>query len=206
MNGHAGDHSYLWLARMYSLTGFVFAAAFVLFFLIPYSSIFGGAASFNSLMIRVDAVPMLGWAQFFLVLVPLCFHMAMGVLVVYNCQINVVSYRYYRNWMYALQRLCGLFLIPFVTYHIYAAELRPALSGRALTADIMYQLLASPWAKAFYCAGIACAAFYFGNGLASAVRSWGLAATRRSRSAFVIAGWMLTIVMTAWGLKIVFSF
>jgi len=206
MNGYSGDHSYLWLTRLYSLTGFVFAAALVLLFLIPYSSIFGGAAAFNRFMLRMDAVPMIGWALALFVLLPLIFHAAMGVLMIYGCQINVVSYGYYRNWMYALQRLAGLVLIPFVAYHVYSAWLVPAVSGRPLTAAAFYARLASPWMKAFYVAGVTCAAFYVGNGLAQAARSWGLAASRRSRGAFVIAGWIVTILLAAWGLKIVFSF
>jgi len=114
MNGRITDHSYFWMHRLYSITGLIFAAAFLLLFLVPYSSIFGGAASFNSLMARMHSAPMLGWAQTLFVLLPLVFHTAMGVLIIYTCQINVMSYGYYRNWIYALQRLAGLFLIPFV--------------------------------------------------------------------------------------------
>ncbi|MBN1282238.1 MAG: hypothetical protein JXA24_00515 [Proteobacteria bacterium] len=205
MNGTAGDHTYYWLHRLYSLTGFVFAASFVLFFLVPYSSIFGGDLAFNSFMARIDAVPLLGWAQFALILVPLVFHTAMGVMIVYGSQINVVSYGYYRNWMYALQRLAGLALIPFVSYHIYSAELAPAVSGRAVTAGLMFSRLSSPWVKGLYLAGVASAAFYFGNGLAHASRSWGIAASRRSRGAFVIAGWMITLLLAFWGVKLVLS-
>jgi len=206
MNGETSDHTYYWLHRLYSITGFCFAASFIAFFLIPYSSIFGGEAEFNRLMARAGAIPMLGWAEFLFVLVPLVFHMAMGILIVYNSQINVVSYGFYRNWMYALQRLAGLILIPFVAYHIYLVKLSPVLSGRPLTAAIMLSALSSPWTRALYFTGVAAAAFYFGNGLAHSSRSWGVAASRRARGAFVTAGWIVTIILGAWGVKLVLSF
>ncbi|MFA4973998.1 MAG: hypothetical protein WC683_15415 [bacterium] len=206
MNGHAEDNTYYWLHRMYSITGFCFAAAFVFFFLIPYSSIFGGDAAFNRLMVRMDAVPMLGWALFFFVLVPLVFHMAMGILIVYNCRINVISYGYYRNWMYAMQRLAGLCLIPFVAYHIYAAGLKPVVMGRPMTAEMMSSAFSSPWVKALYMAGVVAAAFYFGNGFAHSLRSWGLTASGRSRGALAMAGWIVTLLLATWGVKLVLSF
>jgi len=206
MNGDAGDHTYYWLHRLYSITGLCFAVSFVLLFLVPFSSIFGGEAAFNRFMARTDAIPMLGWAEFLFVLVPLIFHMAMGILIVYNSQINVVSYGFYRNWMYALQRLAGLILIPFVAYHIYLAELSPALSGRPLTAAVMLSALSTPWTRVLYFAGVVAAAFYFGNGLAHSSRSWGLAASRRARGAFVTAGWIVTMILGAWGVKLILSF
>jgi len=177
-----------------------------LFFLIPYSSVFGGAAEFNRFMAKLGMVPMLGWAQVIFIALPLIFHAALGLMIVHGCQINAFNYGYYRNWMYALQRVAGIILIPFVIYHVYKTEIVMAFSNTSIDFSLMHALLSHTWAKAFYCAGIACAAFYIGNGFATQLTSWGIAVTRRARSAATIVGWIITIGLAAWGLRLVLYF
>ncbi len=206
MRGTSTDFSYFWLHRLHSITGLVFALAFVLFFLLPYSSVFGGHAEFNRFMAKVDMVPMLGWTQVVFIALPLIFHAAFGLMIVHGCQINAFNYSYYRNWMYALQRVTGVILIPFIAYHVYKTKLALAFGSTPLNYNFMHSVLAHPWAKVFYCAGIVCAAFYIGNGFTTQATSWGIAASRRARSAASIAGWVITLILATWGLRLVFSF
>jgi succinate dehydrogenase / fumarate reductase cytochrome b subunit len=206
MRGTSQSFSYLWLCRLHSVTGVIFALAFIFCFLLPYSSVFGGASAFNGSMAARFAAPMLGLALVFFVLLPLIYHAAFGLMIVHGCQINSFKYNYYRNWMYALQRVAGLLLIPFVVYHIYRTELATAIGARPLNFDAMHAILAPAWATWLYIVGIACAAFYIGNGIAMQSATWGFAAARRARSAAIIFGWILTIVLAAWGIRIILSF
>ncbi len=206
MNGSSGEYSYFWLQRLHSLTGFILALAFILLFLVPYSTVLGGDAAFTRFMAKSGEIPLLGWAELLLVGVPLVFHIAMGLMIIHGGQINVFAYGLYKNWMYALQRLTGLILIPFVLYHVYETKLAFLFSGRSIDAKHMHAILTPGWSKAFYITGIICAAFYFGNGLAGALSSWGLAASRRSRTAAAIAGWIITILMAVWGVRLILEF
>jgi succinate dehydrogenase / fumarate reductase cytochrome b subunit len=206
MRSTSTDFSYFWLHRLHSITGIIFAFAFVGFFLIPYSSVFGGPSEFNRFMVEAARIPMLGWAQIVFIVLPLIFHAAFGLMIVHNCQINVFNYGYYRNWMYALQRVCGIILIPFVLYHVYKTKLAFALNSVPINYDFMHAIFSHSWAKVFYCTGIVCAAFYIGNGFATQTTSWGLAASRRARSTASVVGWVITIVLAAWGLRLVFYF
>lgn len=206
MRGDASGFGYLWLSRLHSITGLVFAAAFVLCFLAPYSSVFGGAAGFDAEMLQRSRAPMLGLAQVVFILIPLIYHAAYGLMVVHGSQINAFKYNYYRNWMYALERIAGLLLIPFVIYHIYRTELASAVGAAPLSFDAMHSVLGPAWARAVYAAGVVIAAFYIGNGLAMQSSIWGVASARRARGAAIIAGWLITIVLSLWGIRIVLSF
>jgi succinate dehydrogenase / fumarate reductase cytochrome b subunit len=206
MRGSAQDFGYFWLYRLHAITGMVFALAFVFCFLLPYSSIFGGPAEFNHFMAKVGAIPMLGLTQTIFIVLPLIFHAALGLMIVHGCQINAFSYGFYRNWMYALQRITGIILIPFVAYHVYKTYLVMAFNGKSVDFNFMHSLLAHPWAKVFYCVGIVCTAFYIGNGFASQSTAWGIAASRRARSAASVLGWVVTLGLVIWGLRLVFYF
>jgi len=206
MRGSSTGFGYLWLSRLHSISGVILALAFVFFFLLPYSSVFDGAQAFNRLMAERALVPMLGWAQVIFILIPLIYHAAFGLTVVHGCQINAFRYNYYRNWMYALERFAGLVLIPFIIYHLYRTVLAQAAGKGPLSFDAMHAILAPSWAKAVYIAGVVCLAFYVGNGLAMQSTAWGVAAARRARGLAVIVGWIVTIVLAAWGVRVVLSF
>ncbi len=206
MRGVASGFGYLWLSRLHSITGLVFAIAFVCCFLLPYSSIFSGPSSFDAAMAERFSAPMLGLAQVAFILIPLIYHAAYGLMIVHGSQINAFKYGYYRNWMYALERVAGLLLIPFVIYHIYRTELASAVGAGPLSSGYMHALFASGWSKGVYAAGIVIAAFYIGNGLAMQSSVWGAAASRRARGAAIVVGWIVTTVLTLWGLRIILSF
>lgn len=206
MNSRSGEYGYLWLMRLHLLAGAVFAAAFCLLFLLPYSAIFSGPEAFNRIVLRIDAIPMIGILLALFVLVPLLFHAALGLMVLHAGRFNAIAYGSFRNWMYALQRLAGLLLIPFVAYHIATTWLAFAFSGRHLTAVRLHEIASPAWARALYVLGVVAAAFYIGNGLATAASTLGICASRRSRSAAVIAGWVITLALAVWGVRLVLAF
>lgn len=204
MRGTNSGFGYFWLCRLHAVAGVVFAMAFVLYFLLPFSAALGGPQAFDGSM--AEAAHASGMAVAVFVLLPLIYHAAFGVMLVHGCQINAFRYGTYRNWMYALERVAGLLLIPFVIYHLFKMELPFALSSSPLSFDAMHALLAPTWRKALYLGGMCAAAFYIGNGLAMQATTWGFAASEKARGAAVIAGWVLTIVLAVWGAKIVLSF
>lgn len=206
MRSVSSGFGYFWLSRLHTIAGIVFALAFILCFLVPYSYVFKGHEAFTAHMAELMRTPMLGWVLVLLVLIPLIYHASFGLLKVHGCQINAFHYGYYRNWMYALERIAGLILIPFVIYHIYKTWLAPAIGAGPLGYNAMRSLLTPTSIKSFYLVGIVCAAFYIGNGLAMQASGFGFAATRRSRSAAIIVGWIVTILLAVWGIAIVLSF
>ncbi len=206
MNSRSGEYGYLWLQRLHLFAGAIFAAAFCLLFLLPYSAIFSGPDAFNRIVARIDAIPMIGILLALFVLAPILFHAALGLMVLHAGRFNAIAYGSFRNWMYALQRLAGLLLIPFVAYHVATTWLAFAFSGKHLTAVRLHEIVSPAWARSLYIVGALAAAFYIGNGLATAACTIGLCASRRSRSAAVIAGWVVTLALAVWGVRLVLAF
>jgi succinate dehydrogenase / fumarate reductase cytochrome b subunit len=157
-------------------------------------------------MLSWSQFPMIGWIKSLGILLPLIFFALSGLLILQSGRINVIIYGSVRNWMYALQRLTGLILIPFVAYHLVSLELAPAFSDKAPNANLLFLVLKPAWTRALYLAGTVSAAFFIGNGMATAATLWGMAATRRAREAVAIAGWIVTLVLAVWGVKIVMAF
>ncbi len=205
MAGGSGT-GYFWLRRLHTVAGLWLAFVYFAFFLVPMSSAFGGAASFNETASYISRLPLAGLAFTLLVLAPLMFHAAMGVSLLYTSSFNVISYGFYRNWMYALQRVTGIVVVPFAAYHIAKTILPFAFTGRFADFAFMQALMGTAWVRALYSAGVLCAAFHIGNGVASALSSLGITGSKRSQDAFSMAMWIVTLVFAVWGLRIVFAF
>lgn len=197
---------YFWLRRLHSLTGVLLSFAYIVFFLIPWSSAVGGPQAFNRSAAFMARLPLGDVVLALLVIAPLALHAAVGLSIISGSRFNVIAAGNYRNWMYALQRIAGLLLIPFVISHLWRAELAFAFTGRHADFAFAQGLLAPAWAKALYGAGVVCAAFHIGNGIAVGLMRWGVAISRRAQDAAAIAMWVATLVLAAWGLRIVFAF
>lgn len=194
------------MRRLHSLTGFVFAFAFVFLFLLPYSTAIYGYESFNLLSDIAARIPLLGEFEAVFILVPLALHAVIGLSVIHSSQFNVIAYGTYRNWMYALQRMAGLILIPFIIYHVYFTRIVFAFTGRHADFAYMHNLLSSEWVSALYVAGIVAAAFYIGNGASIELVRWGVAVKRRSQDVIAMIMWVVTLIMALWGIRILMSF
>ena len=206
MSSTSGEYSYFWVRRLHSIVGVFLVLAFTILYLIPLSSAFGGAKAFNGFMLLFDNVPMIGLFEVLFVIVPLIIHAILALIAVYSSSINVVGYNHYRNWMYALKRITGILLVPFVAYHIFATTLKFAFTGRHINYSYMQTLLSPAWMKVFYGVGIACAIFYLGASVETALFEWGVTVSRRSRDVVSVVMWCIAISLTVWGVKIVLAF
>ncbi|HPM40878.1 MAG TPA: hypothetical protein PLY45_00390 [bacterium] len=205
MAGGAGT-GYFLVRRLHTLSGLLVSLAYVFLFLMPMSAAAGGAASFNGLAKSLNDLPFAGAAMLPFVLAPLAFHAAVGLSMLYGSELSAISYGFYRNWMYALQRLTGVVLVPFVVFHVTKAHLAFAFTGRAADYAFMQKLLAPGWVRAVYVAGVISAAFHIGNGMATALARLGILGTRRAQDAAAMVMWVVTLVLAAWGVRVVYAF
>lgn len=197
---------YFWLKRFHSLTGLWLAIFYVICFLLPYSAILGGHESFDIIAMIRAKVPLVGTLRFVFVFIPLLFHAIFGLALIYTSEINVISYGTYKNWMYALQRLSAVIIIPFIAYHVYRTEIVFAFTGKYADYAYMSALVSEPWVKAIYLTGIFAASFHAGGGIATALFRWGVTVSRRSQDVAAMAMWAVTFVFAVWGFLVVNSF
>lgn len=206
MAGQGTGSGYFWVRRLHSLAGVLLSVAYVVGFIIPFSVAFGGAVSFNRFAAAAARVPFLDVVEILCFVVPLLFHAAVGLAIIYGSQVNVVAYGFYRNWMVALQRVTGLVLLAFFAYHVATVRLAFAFTGRFPDFAFLQKHFAPSWVKGLYLAGVICAAFHIGNGIAGALARWGITQSRRAQDAAAMAMWVVTLVLAAWGARIVLAF
>ncbi len=206
MSGRVGEFGYFWLHRFHSMAGFLLAIAYLFLFLLPYSSAMQGVLSFNQTMSVLHGLPMFNSFCIVIVGALLIFYASLSFMIIHSSGANPVSYGRYRNWMYLLQRVAFLMILPALIYHVSNVTLKTAFGDRMIDFAMMNFALSKLWVNLLYIAGVLGAAFYIGNGLVLAMMGWGVAASKSSRDALAALGWVITFILAAWGLRVIFSF
>lgn len=187
------------------MIGVVLPVMFIALYLVPFSSAFGGPDAFNGFMTVLGVIPLYSFFEVVLFAL-LILHAALMLSAVYASSVNVVSYDHYENWMYALRRLAGVIVIPFMFYFIFVTRMRFAFSDKDIDYLLMQNMLSSSWLRGFFAVGIVSVMFYLMSSFLTVLIEWGITVSRRSRNAVSMAGWCVLIALSAWGLKILFTF
>ncbi len=168
---------YFLVRRLHSLTGVVPVGLFLLehFFFNSFS--LAGRTAYGDMVARLRSLPYLPLIEFFLILAPLYFHGLLGIVLVYGGEVNVHRFPFGRNWMYFLQRLTGVTVLLFVTYHLWHTR----FSGRTDFFDLMAQSLAQPGIFAVYLVGVLASSYHLANGLWGFSITWGFMTGRRAQ-------------------------
>lgn len=163
-----------WLRKLHSLTGAVFLGYFLSVHVV-------GVGGYKSMFARV--------AFFWL---PLAFHGLYGLFIIYEAQPNNIGYNYWRNWMYLLQRVTGVLLIPFIAMHV-------------LDIKGLNELSSLPWYKPVWYAGMLSAVFHFANGFFGAMIEWGVTVGPHSQRVMVVLCLIISIVLGALGVHTLYA-
>lgn len=200
------NHNYFYLRRLHSLLGIFPIGVFLLEHFFSNSFAFQGAERFNQLVHAFQGLWITPFLEIGLIGLPILFHAALGLVIVYTGSTNFVSYGYYRNLMYFFQRLTGAAALVFIIVHIYSTRISMMFAGKEITFTEMHQLLQPTWAKWFYVIGVLSAAYHLTNGIATALMTWGITVSQRSQKIAALALWAAFAVMSAWGLLILRTF
>lgn len=206
MKERHGTYDYFLLRRLQSLFGVFPLAGFLCIHFTFNSFVFSGGQSFNLLVQTTQGFPLTPFLEIGLIAVPLLVHVLLGFVIIYRGSVNLFPYPYYRNWIYIFQRVTGFVAVAFVLFHVWSTRLHSLFTGQHVTFAYMQQHFEPVWVRVFYMVGVISVAFHFANGLATALITWGITASKRSQFAMNIVTWVVTIVMGAWGLRILLAF
>ncbi|PSL44027.1 succinate dehydrogenase subunit C [Salsuginibacillus halophilus] len=191
--------------RLHSLLGVIPVGIFLIqHFIVNHFAVYG-ASNFNAAATFMESLPFRYALEIFLIFLPILFHAIYGLYIVFQGKSNTSRYGYFRNWMFLLQRITGVFLIIFIAWHVWETRVQAAL-GADVNYDMMADILSSPFMLAFYIAGVVAATFHFANGLWSFSVSWGITVTPRSQQ---IAGYVsigVFLVLTFIGIRAILAF
>lgn len=187
------------LRKIHSLTGIIPIGIFLLEHLITNSFALGGAGSYNEKIAAFQQIPFLVWVEILFIGIPLAFHTLLGLYYTYLAQNNVLDYKYFRNYMFYLQRATAIIAFIFVAYHVYTTRIGRAFAGIEISYEFMNQILSQPLFFALYFIGLLAAVFHFTNGIYTFAISWGISIGPSSQKKLQTVCTALFIILIAVG-------
>ena len=191
--------------RLHSLTG-LFPVG--LFLIVHFSANYystKGVEAYNKAASFMGNLPFLLFLEFVLIYIPLVFHAVYGVYIAFTAKHNVRRFSLFRNWMFLLQRITGLFLIVFISWHVWETRIQKA-RGAEVNFDMMANILDNPWMLAFYIAGVVSSMFHLANGIWSFCVSWGITVSPRSQQIMTYVTMAFFVVMSYVGIRALLGF
>lgn len=163
-----------WLRKLHSLTGLIFLGYFLCVHV-------RGNGGYKDTFTRLAFL-----------LLPLLFHGLYGLFIIYESSPNNNRYGYWRNWMFLLQRISALILVPFVIMHFMV------MKGWVGFGD-------EQWYIAFWYVGVVAAVFHLANGLFGAAIEWGITVGPHSQRVLVVISFIAFLVLGAFGVHTLYT-
>jgi succinate dehydrogenase / fumarate reductase cytochrome b subunit len=144
--------------------------------------------------------PLAQGITFAVVLVPLLWHTYWGIARLLQTRPNYPRYSYFANLKYILQRLSAVGLLAFLGAHLWLAFLKPRMNdGPESFADLALHMRFHRPTLVVYVLGVLAVAYHLGNGVHTALMTWGIARTRRAMRQWELAAWVVFIALLALG-------
>jgi len=106
------------LRKLHQLSGIVPLALFVLEHFYTNSKALSGAEDFNKAVADLQSIPYILFIEIGGIFIPLIYHAVYGLVITWEMRPNNLSYPYPRNWFYTIQRVTGIILFVFITFHV----------------------------------------------------------------------------------------
>ncbi|MFC5603901.1 succinate dehydrogenase cytochrome b558 subunit [Sporosarcina koreensis] len=194
-----------YLRRLHSLLGVIPVGLFVTQHLVVNHFATRGEEAFNNASNFMGNLPFVLFLEWFIIYIPLMFHAFYGVYIAFTAKNNVQRYGTFRNWMFMLQRVTGVFLVVFIAWHIYETRIQKAL-GAEVNFDMMADILSNPFMLVFYIVGVLSATFHLANGLWSFAVTWGIAQSPRSQKIVSYITIVAFLVLSVIGMQALLAF
>lgn len=200
-----GNH-YFW-RKLHSLSGVIPVGGFLIFHLTLNSMAFlKGPEAYNTIIKVNTSLPLVTLIEWVVIFLPLYYHAIYGIVVALDSRNNVLRYQYFRNWMFWVQRVSGIFTLFFVSWHIWMFTLQRMFFGREVSFDVVARALHNPLYAVLYGLGVTAAAFHFANGLWTFLITWGITVGPRSQRIAYVLSVVLFVGLTAAGLAALYAF
>ena len=194
-----------YIRRLHSLLGIIPVGLFVAQHLVINHFATRGPEAFNAASDFMGNLPFVLFLEWFIIYIPLMFHAFYGLYIAFTAKNNVKRYGTFRNWMFMLQRITGVFLVIFIAWHIYETRIQKAL-GATVDFDMMANILSSPFMLAFYIAGVIAATFHLANGLWSFLVTWGITQSPRSQNIVTFVTIGVFLILSVIGVQALLAF
>jgi succinate dehydrogenase / fumarate reductase cytochrome b subunit len=148
-----------------------------------------GAADFNNAVKDLQSIPYILFVEIGGIFIPLIYHAVYGLVITMESRPNNLSYPYPRNWFYLVQRITGMILFFFITFHVlnFRFGLIPGLNTRSVAThtDAAFSIVQgefmNPVIFIIYLIGITATVWHFANGIWLFMVDWGITIGERAQ-------------------------
>lgn len=177
------------LRKLHQLSGIFPLGIFLLEHFYTNSKALGGAADFNKAVTDLQAIPYILFVEIFGIFIPLMYHAIYGLVITVESRPNNLVYPYARNWFYLVQRITGVILFFFITFHLlnFRFGLIPGLNELAVAhhPDQAFAIVEREFRMVpifiVYMIGITATVWHFANGIWLFLVDWGITIGERAQ-------------------------
>lgn len=182
------------LRKLHQLTGIMPLGFFLLEHFYTNSKALNGATAFNTAVQDLQAIPYILFIEIGGIFIPLIYHAVYGLVITAEARPNNLYYPYARNWFYTIQRVTGMILFFFITFHVlnFRFGLIPGLNTISVAThpEESFQIVAREFHMVpifiVYMIGITSTVWHLANGVWLFLVDWGITVGERSQK---IAGY-----------------
>lgn len=195
-----------YIRRIHSIAGIVPIGLFLMEHIFSISQALYGPEAFNKTVALLASVPFAVQLEVGAIGIPIAFHALFGLYITYVAKTNVLTYTYFRNWMFYLQRFTAVVTLAFVLWHVWVLRIGKALHGTEITFNYLSQILSDPLTFALYAIGLLSGVFHFANGIWAFLITWGITIGPRAQAVSMYVCGTLFLALSAFGLKALAAF
>ncbi len=196
--------NYFW-HKVHSLTGIIPVGFYMLQHLALNSFALAGPSYFNGVIGFFAGMPwhILLILEITAIWLPLVFHAVYGIFIVGRSQPNYfqTKYGWSQNRMYTFQRISGIILFFFLTYHIIITTANKYVNGdEVIRYAGMHNYFAGTWyGLPVYAIGVLCASYHLCFGIWNFCIRWGITISDRAQVKVQKFAFAMFIVVTLLG-------
>ncbi|MDQ2938438.1 MAG: succinate dehydrogenase, partial [Acidobacteriota bacterium] len=161
------------MRKLHQLSGIVPLGVFLLEHFYTNSKALTGPTDFNNAVRDLQSIPYILFVEIGGIFIPLIYHAVYGLVITIEARPNNLAYPYPRNWFYLIQRITGVILFFFITFHVlnFRFGLIPGLNTRSVAthSDLAFSIVQSeflnPAIFIIYLIGITATVWHLANGI-----------------------------------------
>ena len=177
------------LRKLHQLSGIVPLGLFILEHFYTNSKALKGAEHFNSAVADLQAIPYILLVETAGIFIPLIYHAVYGMVITIEARPNNLAYPYPRNWFYLVQRITGVILFLFITFHVlnFRFGMIPGLNDVSVAhaPERAFEIVSREFRMVpifiIYVIGITATVWHLANGIWLFLVDWGITIGERAQ-------------------------
>lgn len=177
------------LRKLHQLSGIIPLGLFLLEHFYTNSKALGGPEAFNGAVRSLQSIPYIIFVEIGGIFLPLIYHAVYGLVITIEARPNNLNYPYPRNWFYLIQRITGVILFFFITFHVlnFRFGMVPGLNDTSVAhhPELGFQVVSREFQMVpifiIYLIGITSTVWHLANGIWLFMVDWGITIGERAQ-------------------------